>query len=515
MLDKLFGVFTGVEFRDDSLTVSILKNGLSGMRLLSSSSFPFKDDDITIAAIRGYVKKNAAGAGRVFVTIPDRWALIKFADVPSTKGRGRKALPNMMKYEIERHIPFDMDTVLYDFQVVEETDSTCTVVFVTVQKNRAEKVREFLKKLSLEPQGITVSSFAVLNSVELGGIHAGGWKSVIGIKPGAGHLAQKGETNVSLYIDKAGASLAVIRNGYALRVRSFPCGSGDASDVLSGDIDSYLSEIKTELDLEGYKKLIVSGDDSVFPRLAGDLSSRIGAVTVAVKALPRFSGASGSKDAKDLAPSVGGCFGELGIGRYRINILPHKLDYEKNRGASFAAKILACIAISLVVLIGASEFLKLRGLLKRIDEEIKKNEPMIIQYRALSAELESYRKQDDFLAAVEGSDLTIEVLAELSKILPDDTWISNLQYGKAIHSDKENAPGELIIGGYSDSASKLISLLEASPMFENVQFVGSINKTKDKEGFKIKASVIKPVVAANDESDIVKPVVETNNEPAI
>lgn len=498
MLDKLFGVFTGVEFRDDSLTVSILKNGLSGISLISSASFPFKDDDMTISAIREHLKRHSAGSGRVFVTIPDRWALIKFTDVPSAKGKGRDALPNMMKYEIERHIPFDMDTVLYDFQVVQEKDPDCTVVFVTLLKSRAEKVSEFLKKLSLEPNGITVSSFAVLNSVELGGIHAGGWKSITGITSGSAHPAKKGEINISVYIDKAGASLAVIRNGYALRVRSFPCGQDDPADALSADILGYLSDVKTELDLDGYKKLMVSGDDSIFPGLASGLSSRTGAAIVAAKALPRFTGSMGAKDAKDLAPSVGGCFGELGIGKYKINILPHKLDYERNRAASLAAKILAFIAISLVVLIGVSGFLKQKELLQRIDAELKKNEPKIVQYRNLSAELESYRKQDDFLAAVQGSELTIEVLAELSKILPDDTWISNLQYGRPVRSDKDAPPGELMIGGYSDSASKLISVLEASPLFENVQFVGSINKTKDKEGFKIKANVVKPVTEIDD-----------------
>ena len=40
ILDRLFGVFIGIEFREDSLVVSLLKNGLSGISLLSSSSFP-------------------------------------------------------------------------------------------------------------------------------------------------------------------------------------------------------------------------------------------------------------------------------------------------------------------------------------------------------------------------------------------------------------------------------------------------------------------------------------------
>lgn len=490
ILDRLFGVFIGVEFREESLIVTILKNSLSGISLLSSSSFPFKDDEMTIAAIKEHINKYAPDTGRVFVSIPDRWALIKFTEVPSTKGKD--ALLNMMKYEIERHIPFDIDTVLHDFQIVEEKASTYNVVFVTLQKSRADLIREFLGKLSLEPHSITVSSFAALNSIELSGAAAGGWLSIIGIMPGHSVLGEKDETNVSFYIDKTKVGLAVVRNGYCLDVRSFPHGHEVPADALSDNIYAYLTDIKTELDIKGYKKLIVSGDRSILPELAGELSEKTGADAVTVKPVPKFTRSPESADTKDMAPSIGGCFGELGIGRHKINILPHKHDYEIRGVTSLATKVFAFIVILLIVGIVATQSFKQREVLNRINEELKKNEPKVVQYRELSAEFKSYKQQDDFLAAIRESEMTLEVLAELSRMLPDDTWISNLQYKRGRYKYIGNVVGEVILGGFSDSSSKLISILEGSPFFENAKFVGSIKKTRGKEGFKIKASVIKP-----------------------
>jgi hypothetical protein len=44
------------------------------------------------------------------------------------------------------------------------------------------------------------------------------------------------------------------------------------------------------------------------------------------------------------------------------------------------------------------------------------------------------------------------------------------------------------------SSSALISILENSPYFEKVEFVGPVTKRLDKEGFKIKAVIVKPAI---------------------
>jgi general secretion pathway protein L len=79
------------------------------------------------------------------------------------------------------------------------------------------------------------------------------------------------------------------------------------------------------------------------------------------------------------------------------------------------------------------------------------------------------------------------VLEELTRLLPDTTWIWNLKYnGK-----------EMELSGFADSASDLIPLLDRSPLFEKVEFLAPVTKemqmrgdgSKEKERFKIKAKI--------------------------
>ena len=81
----------------------------------------------------------------------------------------------------------------------------------------------------------------------------------------------------------------------------------------------------------------------------------------------------------------------------------------------------------------------------------------------------------------------MEVLEELTRVLPETTWIWNLKYnGK-----------EIELSGFADSASDLIPLLDKSPLFEKVEFMAPVTKemqmradgNKDKERFKIKARI--------------------------
>jgi general secretion pathway protein L len=81
----------------------------------------------------------------------------------------------------------------------------------------------------------------------------------------------------------------------------------------------------------------------------------------------------------------------------------------------------------------------------------------------------------------------IEILQELTQLLPTTAWIWNFKYnGK-----------EIEISGFSDSAANLIPLLNNSPFFEKVEFLAPVTKErvmsgvegKDKERFKIKAKL--------------------------
>ena len=79
----------------------------------------------------------------------------------------------------------------------------------------------------------------------------------------------------------------------------------------------------------------------------------------------------------------------------------------------------------------------------------------------------------------------VEILRELTQLLPATVWIWNFKY----------TGRDLEISGFADSASELISLLDRSPLFERVEFLAPVTKErerregvdKERERFKIKA----------------------------
>jgi general secretion pathway protein L len=60
----------------------------------------------------------------------------------------------------------------------------------------------------------------------------------------------------------------------------------------------------------------------------------------------------------------------------------------------------------------------------------------------------------------QGEVLTVEIIDEISRILPDHTWVARLNLSDT----------ELQLQGQSTDSASLIALVEASPLFENAQF---------------------------------------------
>ena len=70
-----------------------------------------------------------------------------------------------------------------------------------------------------------------------------------------------------------------------------------------------------------------------------------------------------------------------------------------------------------------------------------------------------------FLVEKKASDVMIvEVIDEISRILPDHTWIARLDVSGT----------ELQIQGQSSASSSLIKIIESSPWFENARFASPV-----------------------------------------
>lgn len=101
----------------------------------------------------------------------------------------------------------------------------------------------------------------------------------------------------------------------------------------------------------------------------------------------------------------------------------------------------------------------------------------------LRQDLERMAEASRFLVEKRATEtLTVELIDELSRIIPDHTWISRLDLSDS----------ELQLQGQSSASASLIAIIEASPWFENARFrspVVQMNGT-DRDRFHISADVV-------------------------
>jgi type IV pilus assembly protein PilM len=492
ILDKFSKIFIGIEFRDDSLTISCIKNDLSGMRYLSSSTFPFRKDDETIAEIKSFLAENVRGPKEVFVTIPYSWAVVKFVEVPSPKAKGKDALAHMMKFEIERHIPYPIDDVFCDFQVVDRSESAFHLLAVAVHKNKINDVQEMLESLSLRTETITLSPFAILNSIELSEITVASWQNLIGFTKKSDILGKKGERVASLFIDDSVARFSLLSGGKCVYLSSFSIDQNVPVERTADDIVSGISAALQERSIEKIDKLLLSGTFIPIKDLSDSVAEKTGLPVQLVNPVAKFLRGSENAEAPQLAPSLGACYSGLEIGALKINLLQHKSDSLFRKTGALITKISIPLILFMIIGIFAVEIVNEKRLLAMIDEKFNANEPDIKAIEKLTSEIGILKQKQKFLKDVKESNIILDILSELTSIIPTDTWVSNFHFKTKSGDKGKTLQGEITISGFAQSSSVLISLLEDLPLFEKVEFVGPIKKRRGMEEFKIQIVTVKP-----------------------
>jgi Tfp pilus assembly protein PilN len=124
--------------------------------------------------------------------------------------------------------------------------------------------------------------------------------------------------------------------------------------------------------------------------------------------------------------------------------------------------------------------------LNEINAEIKKRRPAVEAVEKLQKQKDALRKEISELEKIKSGETSkIEILKELTQLLPSTVWIWNFKY----------TGREIEISGFAESASDLIPLLDKSTLFEKVEFLAPVTKErerregvdKEKERFKIRA----------------------------
>src|SRR6476646_10111515 len=136
------------------------------------------DPGIVADAIRATLAAAGVKSTNVVTAVGGRDVIIKKIQIERVKEQQAREL---MRWEAEQHVPFDMESVELDFQILDPDDDglEMSVLLVAAKRELIESKMRMLTDAGLEPAVVDVEAFALHNAFELN--HPDAMNGVVGL----------------------------------------------------------------------------------------------------------------------------------------------------------------------------------------------------------------------------------------------------------------------------------------------------------------------------------------------
>ncbi len=369
-------------------------------------------------------------------------------------------LEQVLEYEIGRQLPFRREDIYYDFLPMGKKGDKLGILVFAVPKRILDELLDTLSAFGVKPKGVEITATALSNYLLFctGGItgpavilgaenHA--WE-MIGLNARGNGWRQEPEILFTHWLPQAdwiqGPGREILHG--CLRESPKFFGWGYTAD--------FLSSVKGEsLQLED---LLALG------------KARLGA-------------------GKEMAhsfflPAVGAALRGLREATFTVNLLPGASEERQESPFSQLNAFLTVLLLIGLIIWGGSYSIRDEIRLRQLKKENQELKPSVEALLRQEEKLNRLRKEASFLSGLkERRGEILQVMDELSRIVPNSAYLSNLRY----------RDGTVELRGSAESASNLVPLLERSPLFKNVGFNAPSNRGRDnRETFSLKAEMERP-----------------------
>ncbi len=436
-------------FPQKGLAVSIGKGNISvayGTKFLSgttvygaktyplegTSRYPQPDEMVSSLALA----VNEFGAPRTGITlsIPKAWTIIRTVEFPSTV---KENLASVVAYEMDRITPFTSDEAFFDFRVLKEDGEKIVLLIMAA---RADAVMPYMTSLS--ENGFTISGI----TVDLAGITA-----LCGQK-------EKDSDILFIGIDEKEYEGAQFTGGSLVQVFSgFFTATDDSSraETISASLKKLIEASKER----GKSPKIVAHFKNNSPSLVELLKVRLSVPFSLLR--PTDARIKFAQTSQEVPYGAVGSLIETLQERDRgMNLLKRGV-YAKQKPPVISTVILtAAIIVVWVIYLLAPLRVEKKRLAEITHEaaskkvEVKKVEDLKKTTKDLAAEIASIR------GFKEDRPMVLNIIKELTVVLPKSTWLTRVRVTET----------GVDIEGYAASASELLPKLEASKLFQKVEF---------------------------------------------
>ena len=461
----IFHQSLGIDFRTNHLILTLLRKSLGKVQLVDSRVYPLGPEGSKevqegqrASLINRFVSEHQVNRERVFVSIPREKVVVRFLRLPmATKENLRKVI----EYEAPKYTPFDKEDIYFDYQILQEDREWLQLIVVFVKKEELDPYLSSLKKMGISPESIQISSVAALNLFFY-------------------HEADKrGENCVLLDVSEPFFEMNLIQGRDWRESFHLPLpAEKKAESIVNTFKRSGLNEDSTPRPTFFVHGL---GAEKMLPVLqnAGAM------IEVLPPPLDRIELGKDGPRPESIYASIGVALKGMTQTRLDLNLLPFESRKKIKQIAKPLFLVLLALALILSLTWGAGVYSRYQNALETIRAEVKKRKPEVEAIEKVQKQRGELAKEfSEFVKITSGEVSKVEILKELTQILPSTVWVWNIKY----------SGGEVEISGFADSASELIPLLDRSPLFEKVEFLAPVTKErerrmggdKEKERFKIK-----------------------------
>ncbi len=194
------------------------------------------------------------------VAVPGQHTLARFTKLPPVN---KKKIPEIVKYEAQQQIPFDMEEVIWDYQTFDDAAATETQVGIFAMRRELLRSHlQFLSSLNLEPALVQSAPLALYNALRYDGI--------VGKEPIT--ILDIGAQNTDL----------IVVDGDSLWTRNIPIGGNNFTEALLKTFKlsfNRAEKLKRTAASSKYARQIFQAMRPVFADLVAEVQRSIGFFT--------------------------------------------------------------------------------------------------------------------------------------------------------------------------------------------------------------------------------------------
>lgn len=474
----------GIDIRDESVSLTLMGSQLRSLDIIDFHFFKIKpltpgDEDAEayfLEEINRFLLQHDIASTHVAVSLPRSLISLQSVELPAPD---RNTVDSMVIFELEKHFPFKPEDLYFTYHTTATQENHFHVVLSAVKKEVAEYYHQLIERLPLKVAVIDSSVLSNLNLI-LNDQTQNQLVAMIDLCSNTFDISiiKKGAIEISRNIL---IKNPVIRNSYFMN--NLPADyHANLSSELGKDI---VSEIINTLSCctrigkdETIGQIYIMGGGHYAEDVAKAIEESSGVSTI--KVIPPYR--VNSSLPIDLNPayfstSLSLASRELKRSIVDTNLLPESLRPKKKKSNIGTTVALTLITILLSIGFVVGKNMQKKAALTSIEKQLQEVKTQVAPLEKIDIEYEEIRQYAEIIRAIKKySPLKLPAMEELTRILPPNTWLTDISIVKE----------KVEIKGVSATASALIPLLENSTHFKDAGFNGTIVKTPEGERFAIR-----------------------------